>query len=102
MSGAPLGANIPGFTFIKIRDAHDQDIPTWTCYDPTNGKENVRIPHDITDLSTYGWIICNGQEVVLKNGNKDKYCYTANPPLLRKIQNGTICVQRNTKVNISS
>lgn len=102
LSGAPLGTNVLGFSFIKIRDANNQDISTWTCYDPSNGKENPRVPHDITDQSSYGWIICNGQEVVLKNGDTDAYCYTASPPPLRKIEKDTLRVQRNTKVKFSS
>ena len=100
LSGAPLGTNVFGFSFIKIRDANNEDLLTWTCYDPINGKENPRIPHDITDQSTTGWIICNNQEVVLKNGDTDEYSYTANPPPLRKITKGTEPVPRRGKVNL--
>ena len=97
LSGAPL---VLGFSFIKIRDANDQDILTWTCYDPRTGKENPRLPRDTQDQDSFGWVICNGQEVVLKNGNEDAYCYTADPPPLRKITKDTLRVQRGGKVNL--
>jgi hypothetical protein len=103
LSGVPLGTNVIGFSFIDIRDANDQEISTWTCYDPITGKENLRIPQDIADMSPTGrtgWIICNNQEVVLKNGNTDEYSYTANPPPLRKITKSIASVPRKGKVNL--
>jgi hypothetical protein len=99
--GAPLGPNIPGFSFIKIRDAHDEDIPTWTCHIPSHRKENPRVPHDIADQSTCGWIICNGQEVLLKNGDEE-FSYIANPPPIRKIEKGSLGVKRHGKVKFLS
>jgi len=99
--GAPLAPAIPAFSFIKIRNAHDEDISTWTCHIPRTGKENPRVPHDIADQSTYGWIICNGQEVLLKNGDEE-YCYIANPPPIRKIEKGSLGVKRRGKVKFLS
>ena len=103
LSGAPLGPNIPGFSHIKIRNAHNEDILTWTCHIPTrNGKENPRVPHDLTDKSSCGWIVCNGQEVLLKNGDEE-YGYIANPPPIRKIEKGsTSGVKRHGKVKFLS
>ena len=35
LSGAPLGTNVFGFSFIRIRHANNEDILlTWTCYNP--------------------------------------------------------------------
>jgi hypothetical protein len=100
LSGTPLGTNVPGFSFIKIRDACDQDISTWSCYDPRSGKSHPRVPHDILDPTSSGWIVCNGREVVLRNGDKDEFCYTADPPPLRKVENGTLRVKGNGKANL--
>ena len=100
LSGAPLGTNVVGFSFIKIRDGNNEDITTWTCHDPITGKEILHIPRVITDQRTTGWIICNNQEVVLKNGNTDEYSYTANPPPLCKITKYTERVPRKGKVNL--
>jgi len=58
-----------------------------------------RVPHDISDETSFGWIICNGQEMVLKDGNVEKFCYVANPPPLRKIENGTLLKKYNNKVH---
>ena len=100
LSGIPLGTNIPGFSFIKIRDACDQDILTWGCYDPKSGEYFPRVPHDIQDPTSCGWIVCNGREVVLRNGNKDAFGYTAYPPPLRKIEIDTLRVKGNRKANL--
>jgi hypothetical protein len=97
--GAPLGPNVFGFSFIKIRDVKNQEISTYTCYDPSIGRECPRVPHDLSDDSSFGWIICNGQEMVLKDGNVEKFYYTANPPPLRKIEKGTLHMQYNDKVH---
>ena len=96
--GASLGTGVLGFSFIKIRDDANQDILSWTCYDPRSGRENPRVPHDIRDQSSHGWIICNGQEVVLKDRETDVFCYTADPPPLCKITQDTLRVQCNVKV----
>lgn len=96
LSGVPLGT--PGFSFIKIRDAGDEDIPTWNCYDPRSGKSHPRVPRDLQYPTSYGWIVCNGREVVLRNGDTDAFCYTAAALPLRKVENGTLRVKPD-KVN---
>ena len=58
--GAPLGTNIPGFAYIKIRDACNQDIPTWTCYNPKTGEDHPRVPINIADPTSCGWIVYTG------------------------------------------
>lgn len=88
--GAPLGTDVLGFSHIKIRDVNNQEIPTYTCYDPGFGRECPRLPHVLSDETSYGWVVCNGQEMVLKDGEVEKFCYTANPPPLRKIEKDTL------------
>lgn len=100
LSGAPLGTNCPGFSFIKIRDACDKDISAWRCYDPRSGKAHPRVPHDIQYPTSCGWVVCNGREVVLSNEYQDAFCYTADPPPLRKVENGTLRVKRKEKADI--
>jgi len=99
LSGVPLGPNVPGFSFIKIRDVCNQDIGTWDLYDPRSGKSHPRVPLDLEDPTSFGWIVCNGREVVLRNGDTDAFYYTAAPPPLRKIENRTLRVKRK-KVNL--
>ena len=87
--GAPFVPNIFGFSFIKIRDANNQEI----------SRECPRVPHDISDETSFGWVICNGQEILLKDGDVEKFGYTVYPPPLRKIEKGTLRMQYDNKVN---
>jgi hypothetical protein len=55
--GAPLGTDVVGFPFLKIRDADNQEIPTFTCHDLRIGRECPRLPHDISDKTSFGWVL---------------------------------------------